>query len=490
MEAVAQDVALNDLIRLGAVDGMFYAHQWFPGTFRQESPGFHRIVWDAMDDPDNDFIGLEMFRGSAKTTIMRTHVSKRVAYGVSRTILFVGAAQNHAARSVRWLARQVERNRAWTQAFGLHKGNKWSEAEIEIINEAAECTIHVLAMGMTGSTRGLNLDDYRPDFIGVDDPCDEENTGTPEQREKMEALFFGSLQQGLAPKSEAKHRKMGLFQTGLNKNDLINLCHKDPTWKTIKLGVFDDSMQSVWPERFPTEELIETKKAFIERNQLHYWLREMECKIVSAETAAFNVQLLKKYETLPENLDVFIGIDPARETKLRTKAHKAAIVAIGISEGVAYLLDYWAEPNQNPESIWQAYYTMAARWRPRVTAIESVAYQQTLAWYFQQRRSQTNFYVGTIKEYTDRRKKPDRIRQAYTGRIADGAFRVKEGQTDFIEALAEYTDDVDIDVLDAGAIALDVATPHLNASLHGMNYSAGELAHEGKSLGEFRGPCP
>ena len=442
-----------------------------------------------MDDPENDFIGLEMFRGSAKTTIMRTHVSKRVAYGVSRTILFVGAAQNHAARSVRWLARQVETNKPWAQTFGLFRGPKWSENEIEIINESAECRIFVLAMGMTGSTRGLNLDDYRPDFIGVDDPCDEENTGTPDQREKMNALFFGSLQQGLAPKSEAPHRKMGLFQTGLNKGDLINQAHADETWKTIKLGVFDADGQSVWEDRFPTEELLKQKAAFIARNQIHYWLREMECKIVSAETAAFNTTMLKYYDTLPEGMSVFIGIDPARETKRNTRAHKAAIVAIGTKDGIAYLLEYWAEPNQNPEAIWGAYLAMAVRWRPLITAVEATAYQQTLAWYLRQRMTQTNTYFN-IREVTDRRKKPDRIRQAYTERITMGTFRVRKEQVEFIEALAEYTDDVDIDVLDAGAFALDMASPHLRAGQMGTTVTK-EIARERwGEFEEYKGACP
>lgn len=468
---------------------MFYAHQWFPKTFRQDSPEFHRIAWDEMDDPENAFIGLEMFRGSAKTTIMRTHVSKRVAYGVSRTLLFVGPNAGHAARSVRWLARQVETNRPWTEAFGLYKGNKWSEHEIEIINETSECTIFVLAMGITGSTRGLNLDDYRPDFIGVDDPCDEENTATPEQREKMNALFFGSLQQGLAPKSEAPHAKMGLFQTGLNKKDLIHQCHEDDTWKTIKLSVFDEKGESRWPQRFPTEELIEKKKAFIERGQAHYWLREMECKIVSAETAAFNTNLLKHYTQLPEDMVVFAGIDPARETKRNTKAHKAAIVFIGVSKGTAYLLEHWAEENQNPEAIWQAYLSMAVRWRPQITAVESVAYQQTLEWYFRQRMAQTNNYF-TVKQYNDRRRKPDRIRQAYTQRITMGTFQTRKDDHIFNLALAEYTDDVDIDVLDAGAIALDEASGYLNASLFegGDSY----LLPSGKEVDqlEFQEPCP
>lgn len=479
------ELDISDRVRLGAADGIFYSRVYFPKTFRQDSPDIHKVVWHMMDSPKYDFVGLEMFRGSAKTTTMRTHVSKRVAYGLSRTILFVGASQAHAARSVRWLARQIEQNHLWCQDFGLERGNKWSESEIEIINHSSGIRIFVLAMGMTGSTRGLNLDDYRPDFIGVDDPCDEENTGTPEQREKMEALFFGSLQQGLAPKSEAYHRKMVLLQTGLNKFDLIHLCHKDPTWKTLKLGVFDRDGRSVWETRFPTKALLDAKQAFVSRGQIHYWLREMECKVVSSESAAFNTKLLQFYDLPPEGMITFIGVDPARETKLKTKAHKAAIVCIGIANGVAYLLEYWAEPNKNPEAIWQAYSEIAIRWRPQLTGVESVAFQQTLAWYFRQRMIQTNTYF-TVREVTDKRKKPDRIRQAYTERINMGTFRVRENQVDFIEALTDYTDDVDIDVLDAGAIALDLASPALRASLFSANQDQG---NEFKHL-TFQPPCP
>lgn len=483
---------LNDIIMLGAVDGIYYSHQWFPKTVRQSSPEFHKIVWQTLDDPENPFVALEMFRGSAKTTIMRLYISKRIAYGLSRTILLVGPEQKHPKRSLRWLKKQVEVNTAWASTFGLKKGSKWSEEEIEIINETSDCAIHVTALGMTGSTRGLNLDDYRPDFIGVDDPCDEENTGTDDQIEKTDALFFGGLQQGLAPRSEAPHAKMVLLQTSLAKKDLINKCHSDPTWKTVKLSVFDKHGQSVWEERFPTKELIKSKQAFISRNQIHYWLREMECKIVSAETAAFNTKLLKFYKYLPESMQVFVGVDPARETKLRTRAHKAAIVAVGVASGIAYLLEYWAEKNQNPEAIWQAYSTICLNWRPLMTGVESVAYQQTLAWYFQQRRVQTNMFIGAIKEVYDKRKKPDRIRQAFTGRLSQGTFQVKQTQTEFIEALTEYTDDVDIDVLDAGAIALDLASPFMHRSLFGD--SDGSLLpvphEEGFERGEFVAPCP
>lgn len=487
--------SIEEIVHLGAIDGVYYSQQWFPKTFRQASPIFHRTVWDMLDSPKHQFVGLEMFRGSAKTTIVRTKASKNVAYALSRTIMIVGPELGHASRSIRWLMRQVETNGKWAQTFGLFPGQKWSEKEIEIINESAGVSIHVIAFGMTGSLRGLNLDDYRPDLIVVDDPNDEENTGTPEQRKKMDALFFGNIQQSLAPRSEAPHSKMCLLQTGLHKEDLIHQAHKDSTWKTIRLGIFDSRGASVWEERFPTEEMLQKKRAFIERDQLPFWLREMECKIVSSETAAFNTKLLKHYETLPSHFSVFAGIDPARETKLKTKAHKAAIVFIGVAKGVSYLLEHWTAKDANPEMLWQEFLRMAIKWRPTLTGIETVAYQQTLQWYFTQRMQQTNTPF-TLRPYDDRRKKPDRIRQAYTQRIVMGTFQTRKEDHTFNAALAEYTDEVDIDVLDAGAIALDIATPFINASLYGEDGISNELLEYDSRTGreivvrEFQAPCP
>jgi len=490
LELQRQQKKLAEIVQLGAVDGVFYSHQFFPKTFRQTSSIIHRPIWDNMDSPDNQFVGFEVFRGAGKTTIMRGHVSKRIAYGVSRTIMLVGPEQKHPKRSIRWLMSQIERNTFWTSTFGLHKGTKWSEEEIEIINESAQCRIFVIAFGITGSTRGLNLDDYRPDFIGVDDPCDEENTGTSDQRQKMDELFFGSLQQSLAPRSEAPHSTMALLQTGLNKADLIAQAHKDPTWKTIKLGCFDERGMSVWETRFPTEELLAKKRAFIERDQLPFWLREMECKIVSGETAAFNTKLLRHYETLPASMQVFAGIDPARETKRNTRAHKGAIVFIGVAKGIAYWLEHWAQKNPNPEMFWQEFLRMATTWRPLITGIETVAYQQTLEWYFNQRMMQTNSPF-TVKRYDDKRKKPDRIRQAFTQRIVMGTFQTRVEQHEINAALAEYTDDVDIDILDAGAIALDIATPWITAGLFGEEEDIFELPSGREPVNkEYQPPCP
>lgn len=456
---IGQGLSPSELIQLAAVDSLFYSRTFFPQTFRQQSPLFHRQTWDLLDDPNSPYVGLEIFRGGAKTTLARANISKRIAYGVSRVILPVSASLAHASRTVRWLRKQVEVNQKWTSTFRLRKGSKWTDDELEIINETAECSIYVLAVGITGQIRGVNLEDYRPDFILADDPCDEENSGTPEQRKKTAALFFGALAPGLTPRSENEHSKMVLLQTSLDKEDLINTAHKDPQWKTVKFPILarDErgELQSAWPERWTTQELLEKKEGYTRRGQLHLWLREYECEIASPEDAPLKPEWLRFYEVEPEGGVVYIGIDPAISEQ--KGAHKYAMVAIKVVGHKVYLLDYFVQTGVNPEEAWNQFLRFALKYRPYMVPVESIAYQRALAFYFREKmRAMGTFWA--IMEYQDRRRKADRILQAYVGRATEGHFYVKASQEEFISEWTSWRVNQDSDLLDAGAIAMSAAS--------------------------------
>lgn len=177
-------------------------------------------MWAGLDSAQYRHFAAAVYRGGAKTSLLRVYTAKRVAYGISNTILFVGKGQDHSIRSVAWLRKAVEFNTRFARAFGLKKGEKWTDVEIEI-RRPDGTTCRVLAVGITGQVRGVNIDDYRPDLIVVDDPCDEENTATLEQRLKTSNLFFGALDKSLAPTNEAPLAKMVLLQTPLNRDDLV-----------------------------------------------------------------------------------------------------------------------------------------------------------------------------------------------------------------------------------------------------------------------------
>src|SRR5215468_1541916 len=103
-------IAQKDLVRICATNPELYGKVFFPKAFRQNSPSFANDIWKPLDDPLIRLVNLICFRGSSKTTRLRIFTSKRIAYGISRTVLYIGASERDAIRSVQWLRTQVERN--------------------------------------------------------------------------------------------------------------------------------------------------------------------------------------------------------------------------------------------------------------------------------------------------------------------------------------------------------------------------------------------
>lgn len=462
--SVDSSLTLEDVVLRAAADTTFFGQVFFPKAVRQESPDFHRDIDGLVENFRNRYVSIEVFRGGAKTTKLRIIVAKRVGFALSRTILFVSEAQDHSIRSLRWLKKQVEHNRDYADTFGLRPGSKWTDVEIEIRNDTEDCTISIIALGITGQTRGVNVDDYRPDFIVVDDPCDEENTATPEQRKKISDLFFGSLQKSLAPQSECPEATMVLLQTPLRKGDLITSCFEDPQWASARFGCFDEKGKSRWPDRWTTDELIEEKEAHIARNHLSLWMREMECKLVAEELAAFNHGWLEYWEELPRGAATYIGIDPTpppKDSEQNTSSRTlddACILVLMVYGGEYYVADYYITKSPNPEEFINKLFEMVIRWRPLNVGVETFLFQRVLKFYLdREKMARKTYFLTTAVE--DRRKKSVRITQAITGPASMHKLKVHRSQTELIEQFAEYPDSAHDDILDALSIAMSLVHP-------------------------------
>lgn len=380
-----QQMSVNEIVELAAIDSRFYRHHFFPKAFRQDSPEFHDEIWELMETPEARYVAAKVFRDGAKTTNLRGYLSKRIAFAVSRTILVIGKSEKAAMKTIDWIRRNVEYNTVWAQTFGLSKGKQWSESEIDIHHAVMDCNIRCIAMGITGSTRGINVDDYRPDLILVDDPCDEENTGTPEQRMKIENLFFGALKNCLAPRTDMPEAKMVLLQTPLDSEDLIEKAVKDPQWKTVSYSCFNEDGESVWPARYPTAELLEEKEAAIRRGQLHLWMREKEVTVTSDAAKSFKVEWLDYWEVLPEGGVNYLGIDPTPPPKENgpssnklAKLDDAVIYAIKLYKGKLYSLEYYTCKSPNPAEFVNKIFEFVVRWRPRRVGCETTLFQRML----------------------------------------------------------------------------------------------------------------
>jgi len=500
MGAVGAEVDISEAVSLSAVDPIFYSHFFFQKTVRQASPTFHNGMWEKLDGTARK-VGFAVFRGGAKTTLFRLFISKRVAFAISRTILVVGKSQDASKRTIEWIMRQVEYNRLWAGTFQLRKGSKWTSEECEIYHGTDEVPIRLIAIGITGSARGINVDDHRPDLICVDDPCDEENTATSEQRKKTEDLVLGSLANSLAPASESPLAKIVVLQTILHPEDVISRCLLDHSWSTVRIPVFDAARESVWPERWSTETLMREKQAYAERGKLGLWMREMECTVIAEETAVFRRESLQFFAVLPpeDELTTFLVCDPVPPPSEREEARGLqgkdyeAWAVVGLWRDLRhnvrkiFLCEYRTMRGHDPDWSVATFFELLERWKPIKLKVESVAYQRTLAWLIERAMRQRGKYIQIDAHIPEKRKKAYRIIDSIGNAVANSQLYVSPTHLEFIEQFTSYPNVSHDDLIEAVAVGVQEASTHAG----GATYEA-MLEIENVEFEELmpRGACP
>lgn len=491
MEGVGASISPAELVRLCATNNDLFARSFFPKAARSPSPPFHKEIDDALDDPRSRRVNLRCFRGSAKTTKLRLFTAKRLAYGISRTILYVGASESHASRSIQWLrgaieplrdALGVEQPSLFAGTFGLSPGRKWTDTEIEV-NQTVSGKVRtswVLGVGITGNIRGINFDDYRPDLIILDDIVTDENAATKDQREKISDLVFGAVANSLAPASEEPNAKLALLQTPIHAEDVSSLAAKSSAWDTRSFGCWTEvtkdfpvaEQKSVWEDRYPSESLRKDKRDAASQNKLSTWLREMECRLTSPESCAFRAEWLKYYDTLPPGGQTVLAIDPVPPPSDRAIARRFAggdYEAHAVWRRVGgnyYLVDYTLHRGHEPNWSVANAIALARTYRVSRIVVESVGYQRTLKWLIQQEMTRR----GTYWPITDlgekqQRNKFLRITGALAGPASNGHVFVRSEHTEFIEQFSQYRNtggEQTDDLLDACATAVsDLVSPLL-----------------------------
>lgn len=472
-EVVQSD--LQEIVKLAAIDYRLFCTAFFPKTFRDSFPDYSDRLWDPLDSRASRFLNYQIYRGGSKTTSVRGFIAKRVAYALSRTIMVIGATEEKASKTVRWLKAAIVRNKNFAQAFQLSKGSKWSDVEIEIIHGVAGHSIHVVCYGITGNVRGVNIDDYRPGFILADDVLNEENSATPEQRQKVENLLLGAVANTLAPASEEPDSKMVMLQTPFNEEDASMKARRDPRWLTIRQPCWTlqteklptEMQQSAWESRFPTEELRQNKNGHIARNVASLWAREYECRITTPETSEFRRDWLQLYEDhtdLPlDRMFVSLSIDPVPPPSdieiakgLYGKNYEA-ISAVGYFRGGFYLLEYRTQRGHDPTWTIATFFELAMKWRAQQLVVETVNYQKTLAWLIGVAMQRRRYYIPIIED-KDRRKKRDKIVQGLKGPAQQKQLWVHAAMGDFIQAFSDYPTVNSDDILDSVAMNIRALT--------------------------------
>lgn len=465
-------------MKLCAVDDDLYCRTFFPKTFRVKSPPFSQKIWAPLNNPSYRYVNILAFRGAAKTTRARTFTSKRIAYGASRTILYIGSSEDAALRSIRWIKRQITHNPLYSGTFGLSPGDKWAENEIEIRHSLLDHPIWILGVGITSTQiRGINFDDYRPDLIVGDDVLQDENSATEEQRTKISDLLLSAVKNSLISRMEEPNAKMVLLNTPQHRNDFSQQAKLDPEFHTVEIPCWTPETAhlpvlqqvSCWEELYPTSDLRAEKLAATQRNKLSIFTREKEVKLTVSELQAFRPTWLKITNNKPAHAFCVLGVDPLPPPSDRELAKGLvgkdfeAQYVWGRENGEYYLMEGLRNQGHDPNWSIATFFYLARKYRIARAVVESIAYQRTLKWLLEQEmRRRREYYV--IIPLADKRKKQTRIISTFSGIAAQGLLNVGPEDTVFIDQFSNFSetyDDFDDD-LDASAMALsDLIAPAL-----------------------------
>lgn len=478
--AVSTTIDRDQLVSVCSSDDQLYGQVFFPQTYRQNPPVWEGEFWEALGNPSQRLVNIIAFRGSGKTSRLRVWLSKRIAYGISRTILFVGASEDKALQSVMWLRSRMERNHFWRDTFGLRKGSKWEDSKLEIRHTVFNHTVTVLAAGVMGSLRGINFDDYRPDLIIVDDPQTDESAATESQREKLVEIVLGAVKNSLAPVVDEPNSKLVMCNTPQHQDDVSQQALRDaqwtslviPCWTRETLDLEVEQQVSSWPERHPTEALRADKRAALARNRLSVFAREMECRLVSRETAQFRSSWLNIREpgiAAPRGGFSVLAIDPVpppsetqMQKSLRGKDFEAHYVWTRYN-GEFHLVDFDRSRGHEPSWTIATAFRLARQHRVARIVIDAVAYQRALKWLLEQAMKSTGVYY-TVVPIADGMKKFARITSVIGNLASNGKLWIGAEHTVFAAQFEAYgpTYTGHDDDLDASALALEeISAPFL-----------------------------
>lgn len=320
-----------------------------------------------------------MPRGSAKTTwgntikgshYISTHKDVRIGL-ISNT----AKQSNDFSRAIRW---NLESNDRQLDIFGnLKSAAKWTDVEWLRKDSRWHGSKDVT---LYSAGAGGAIISKRFDVIICDDILDEENTATPEAREKVETWFWKTLKPCLVPGGS-----IILFGTRWAEDDLYQKLIDPPEkggkgWKHIVVKAIEVDEEgaeySYWPEVWPIEKL--------EEERLNMGTALFSCSYQNDISGLMsgNVFLKRNFQHFRELPDdhtytIRMGVDLASSEKERADYTARVITAEDTSTGDFYVLSVYRDKREtgHAEFIhdgWSAYPGMA------LVTVENQQFQSTL----------------------------------------------------------------------------------------------------------------
>lgn len=260
-----------------------------------------------------------------------------------------------------------------------------------------------------GSVRGLNLKNERPDVILLDDIQSKEDSESEAISDKIYSWMLSTVM-----KSKDPEGCMFLFIGNMypSKHSILKKLIKSKSWVSMNVGGIlqnpDGSLESLWEELQPLDQLLAEYEADLEDGHPEIFLSEVLNLPDVSVNLHFDASKVPEYPWDDDDLHQgnFIIIDPATG-----KANKDAVSILygEVHDGKPVAREILEGSFSPGDTIWNTL-SLATKWNCPVVFVESNAYQSTLCYWFNHIMAQSGFSgIEVVEIYAGRKSKNSRI---------------------------------------------------------------------------------
>jgi predicted phage terminase large subunit-like protein len=446
-------------------DMLLFGRMVMPNMFSENSPGFHYTIVDSLHDEDKKQLNIIAPRGHAKSSVVAgVYPLFHLMFNKgTKVVVLVSRTQSHATKLLGTIKDVLDYSKEFRYFFGYwgqQSARKWTNTEIELKDGSV-----IICKGTGQQIRGIKHGNQRPTLLILDDPEDENNTKTAEA---MEFNLRWLLQSGV-PSLDPLRGKIAVIGTPQHQRCLVETLKDMKGWDTLEFRPVLETKESLWPEVWPIEKLIQKKEELDSINRLSVFYREYLCQIVGDEDNLFREEHFNYYDGFIERDDqglsnlvltnlngeeveeirpvnVFTGVDPASSTK--KTADFSVVFNIAIDEdNNRFILPYYRK-RATPLDLADAVIDNFRQYRSSKTRIESVGYQEMLRQYIKEQSEQMGMFIPGLEIKENPRTSKSYRLESLQPLFANGKVYIKPDMQHFVDELLLYPRGKHDDLLD------------------------------------------
>jgi hypothetical protein len=422
-----------------------------PTVYEYPFPPAYLAVWDWLKEYVNktrDFsqLALGIPRGFAKTFLMKLFILYCILFTQKRFILILCESEAKAINILSDVIDMLDEQNIKT-VFGDWRVGKETDTQTLKKFGYRGRNIILLAAGAGTGIRGITLKNERPDVMLFDDIQSRECADSKVQSDALERWMIGTAMKAKSPRGCLFLFTANMYPT---QYSLLRKLKQNSNWiKFITGGILADG-SSLWEDLQPIAQLMREYANDLAAGHPEIFFAE----VLNDETASANNLIdLGKLPPLPyAEGDIpagnFIIIDPSTG---KLGSDNVAIGYFEIYEGLPVLMELTNSRLSPGDSIETAL-RYALRYNCRLIAIESVAYQATLAYWFRFICEQKGIYgVEAVELYPGGTSKNSRILGMFKSLLSGEVFVAPKCRDEVFLQILQFNplkrDNID-DVLD------------------------------------------